>query len=213
MNVAEMKVPWSLASSRYREYRDLEKVQELSAEDETLKIAHKAVKEGKIVIDLTATLKAAGTHADHRPKLAICRAHFRRCRFRCFEDGAGLFGPGRPEGDECNWARPTWHSFVRLPRGTWPRTVDAWSSEAKQPGARIRPSDGKTLVPSIPPSLRPKHGLYNYHVLWDVESWDEDPPVDPMLLHRVGKAGFLFVVLATWDLTELERAVLRGRIV
>jgi hypothetical protein len=41
--------------------------------------------------------------------------------------------------------------------------------------------------------------------------WRPAPPVDPMLLRRIGLAD-LWVVLAAWDLTPVEQAALAARI-
>jgi hypothetical protein len=46
-------------------------------------------------------------------------------------------------------------------------------------------------------------------VLWEVEEWKRIPPVDPALIRHV--RGDLWAVLATWDLTDLERYVLSQR--
>jgi hypothetical protein len=40
--------------------------------------------------------------------------------------------------------------------------------------------------------------------------WEYVPHPDPILLKRL--SGSLFVVLAAWDLTELEQKVLKGRL-
>lgn len=45
---------------------------------------------------------------------------------------------------------------------------------------------------------------------WEVEKWKPVPPRDPILVKRL--TPNLFGVLATWNLTELERAIIRGRI-
>jgi hypothetical protein len=46
------------------------------------------------------------------------------------------------------------------------------------------------MVPIVPVHLRPKHGLQNYHILWEAE-WHPVPPTDPMLLRRY--AGDLWI--------------------
>src|SRR5207253_8584714 len=63
----------------------------------------------------------------------------------------------------------------------------------------------KAMVPIIPPHLRPADALSNYYILSEAH-WSPEPPRDPFLLKRID--GFLFAVLAAWDLTEIERAVL-----
>lgn len=70
-------------------------------------------------------------------------------------------------------------------------------------------SDDMAVVPLIPPHLRPaKTALDKFHILWEAD-WKRTPPRDPMLLKRV--SGQLFAVVATWDLTEMERTVLGQR--
>lgn len=67
----------------------------------------------------------------------------------------------------------------------------------------------QAIVPIVPPPLRPAVHLRNYHVLWEAEwSPEPSPPYDPALLKHLG--GDLYAVVAIWDLTELERAVLSG---
>lgn len=62
-------------------------------------------------------------------------------------------------------------------------------------------------VPHIPPDCRPKFGLNNYHILFEVKEW-KSYPVDPFLLRRI--SGMLFVVEAEWELTELEASLLES---
>jgi hypothetical protein len=63
----------------------------------------------------------------------------------------------------------------------------------------------------VPWSLRPRGGLERYHVLFEVERWAKAPlpPGDPALLRHL--RGDLYVVLGTWDLTALERAIILER--
>jgi len=65
-------------------------------------------------------------------------------------------------------------------------------------------------VPIIPGYLRPKRGLQNYHILWEAE-WSRGVPVDPYLLRRIGQ-GDLWLVVAAWELTEVERAAMSTRV-
>src|SRR5205085_1660042 len=85
---------------------------------------------------------------------------------------------------------------VRFPPDTFSRFN--WDSSRK--------TSAQTLVPIVPPRLRPRFTLANYFVLWEVEQWTPIPPRDPMLLKHLG--GWLYAVLAVWDLTDLERVVL-----
>ena len=64
-------------------------------------------------------------------------------------------------------------------------------------------------MPLIPVHLRPKRGLANYHILWEAE-WTRTYPADPYLLRRF--SGDAWLVVAAWDLTDVERAVMSQRL-
>lgn len=71
-----------------------------------------------------------------------------------------------------------------------------------------------SLVPMVPADVRPSGNLKYYFVLWEVEQWSDTsltavPDRDPYLLQHL--AGDLYIVVAEWDLTELERAIMTGR--
>lgn len=124
------------------------------------------------------------------PKLAVCRAHIPQCYVSVDESGRIEYAEvERPH----HRAR---HTVRRMAEGTLPR-AGGWI-----------PRRASAMVPIIPPELRPPHALSNYHILWEAD-WRPEPPVDPALLKHIG--GDLYAVLATWNLTEVERAVLFGR--
>jgi hypothetical protein len=79
-------------------------------------------------------------------------------------------------------------------------------------GEFIGQGEWAAILPLIPPRLRPPHGLDNYHLLWEAV-WTRPrtrrAPGDPALLKHIG--GDLWAVLAVWDLTPLEQAVLEMR--
>jgi len=93
------------------------------------------------------------------------------------------------------WRPPT-SKDVQLPAGSFPPIS-------------VSRKDLTAPLPIIPPQFLPNGDLSDYFLLWEVESWTQEPPVDPMLLRRL--TPNMFVVLAVWDLTPLEQAVLRGR--
>lgn len=85
-------------------------------------------------------------------------------------------------------------------------------------GLRVGSWDRWTAdVPLIPPHVRRqaggKTGLRRHLVMWEVEEWRgagrPNAPADPFLLRPLG--GEMYAVIAQWDLTELERAIVAGR--
>ena len=83
---------------------------------------------------------------------------------------------------------------IWLPEGTLPRIDHGLSTQS-------------ALIPLIPPMKRPKRDLKHYHILFEAD-W-QNPPADPFLLKALGKG--LYAILAHWDLTPLEQAILRQR--
>lgn len=161
------------------------------AEDLALVTAYQQLAKGRAVLNLAAAMRTAGLREDGYPKLAICRSHLARCYCHMGWSGGVIFSGcyGNRRGDQSPKAER-----VEVPDGTF------------EVPPRQRGDIVSTLVPIIPPALRPKTKLEGFHTLWEVESWTLEPPRDPMLVRHLG--GPLYAVLAVWDLTPLERAVL-----
>jgi hypothetical protein len=153
---------------------------------------------GKKVIDVGRAIADAGTDGAFRPKLAIARADWPAVCARRDDDGRFVF-----TSQSSSWGRrPAGVVTVRI--GDTPRR-----SGTVQGGLL---GEGKAQVPSIPPQFRPKGSLSDYHILFEAE-WQRVPPIDPLLLKQIGAGDSpLFVVLAAWDLTPLEQAVLRAKL-
>lgn len=182
------------------------------AEDAAMAQGYRAAARGLPIIQLSTVMAAGGTFDDGLPRLAIARATAKTVRVE-------VGHPYRPPESTAPYSAHL--SFLDDPESLWwssrsrARHVgvrgvnvtvegDAWAST---PRGRSR---GQTMVPSVPPRFRPKRGrLQGCHVLWEVERWDPTPPVDPALLRHI--RGDLWTVLAVWDLTPLERAVLAQR--
>ncbi len=195
------------AKEQWKRYCELIKTHP-SDHAKTLKKAYHALSKGHKIIDIYQAFKQAGKYENDKPKLAICRAHLERCVFERRSGGAGAFWD--PDKNiRFGAALPS----VALPATTF----TAWEPEKWPPTGWL---DGRktvvhTITPIIPPEFYPKGQLHRYFILWEVEEdggWKTipEPPGDPMLLKRLSKN--LFTVLAAWDMTELEKAVIRGAI-
>jgi hypothetical protein len=66
-------------------------------------------------------------------------------------------------------------------------------------------------VPLVPAKFLPKNLTDDYYTLWEVDVWKRVAPTDPYLLKRI--TNNIFVVLAGWDLTPLEKSVMEGRMI
>lgn len=191
MNVEKIKIDRATAREHYRRYK--EHVHWSAPMDDEIRRTYQLIAQGRVVIRAIESIKAAGLGDDTFPRLAIVRADAAHCFLDIKEDGAAIFSMSN------SW-RTQHHKRRRIvmPSGTFPAMERGWRRTA-----------AKAIVPLIPLNLRPKRGLANYHILWEAD-WKAIPR-DPMLLRRIGK-GDLWLVVAAWDLTEVERAVLASRV-
>jgi hypothetical protein len=180
------------ARALYRKYREHQHYS--TPIDHEIQRTYQLIAQGRVVIKALASIAAAGLGADGLPKLAIIRADATHCFVWLHRDGSARFSMSQRSCD-----RHT-RTFVETPAGSFtPEPPSRWGGNAH-----------RAQVPLVPVHLRPKRGLANYHILFEAE-WSPVPPKDPLLLRRIGQAD-LWIVLAAWDLTEIERAVLAGRI-
>ncbi|RPJ83865.1 MAG: hypothetical protein EHM13_06415 [Acidobacteria bacterium] len=173
---------------------------------------YKEIAAGKQVIDLGQALHAAGVQEDTLyPRLAICRADASKVRVVMKPDGSAVF-----VDEAARWRSRNAKRMVKLPEGTFPSYVMQWNGGSPyrtRPGGALERGawgqEATALVPIVPPHLHPRGALGNFHILWDAV-WTPAPPKDPLLLRHL--AGSLYAIVAHWDLTPLEQAVMRGRL-
>lgn len=194
MQIETLEVPRDLAKQKYKVYKEALK-RSHDAQTETLKRAFHAVSSGKKVIDINRVAEKSGLDAAGLPKIAICRLGRKYVFYRRYEGRPPEFRAG-VDSDNPEWGGPRY----------WLTTVSSvvdWPVRHANQANRYK--DIVALVPSVPPELRPEGRIDRYHILFEPE-WKQTAPSDPLLLRRIGAS--LYVVLAHWDLTEIERAVL-----
>jgi hypothetical protein len=169
----------------YRAYKEHQFY--LAPIDQQIQRTYQLIAQGKVIIKAIESIKLAGLNKDGLPNLAIARADHQQVKLRMQPDGGAVMEV------------PGWHRGARGQRISF-IAGSFKSSEWKT---------AKALVPTCPVYLRPKRGLANYHILWEAE-WTNIVPRDPMLLRRIG--GDMWLVVAAWDLTEVERAALATRL-
>ncbi|HEX9005436.1 MAG TPA: hypothetical protein VGB07_36350 [Blastocatellia bacterium] len=194
MNVSTLTVSATEAQQKLDQYRSITGKRRLK-EDDKLQSLYAAIKNGARVLNLAAAFKQTGLNERGEPKLAIARADWPTVHFRpraahvsswSTIDGAGGFSPRR------QWNHLATSQNITLPENTF--------NDGQLTRNRL-----ESPVPHVPPSCRPKFGLHNYHILFEVQEWNAYP-LDPFLLRRI--SGMLFIVEAEWDLTPLEAELL-----
>jgi hypothetical protein len=177
---------------------------EIEQEDEKLKEAYRELSKSNLVINIHTAISRSGLDDKKRlPKLAICRADARRCHMNVT----------RREGTNCLQFGPS-SSFYHQKAGTVVdvringdmfTALNSW--EWRRKNNLPSPGGVSAHVPIVPPEHRPAE-LKDYYIMWEAV-WDLTAPVDPFLLRKVNDD--FYVVVAQWDLTELERTVLEAR--
>lgn len=198
MDTQNIVMPRSEARELYRTYR--KHLHYSRPIDRECMRAYQLLAQGRLVIKALESVVAAGLRLDGLPKLAICRADAVSCALRLDNDGSATMRdervPPRYRRQGGQWDYIQSRSVFSFPEGSFRPEKSVWNAQA--------------LVPAPPLHLRPRRGFENYHILWEAE-WTKVAPKDPYLLRRIGKAD-LWLVVAMWDLTEVERAALRTRL-
>jgi hypothetical protein len=184
MEVEKLQVDPTEARVLWRKY--LEHKAHQQPYDAEIEAIYKRIAQGKTVIRALTSICAAGLNAEGLPKLAIARADEQTIYWRTY-NGYGHFVP-------MNGWRESRAESRRL-RVDWPNLTH-------------QHKEARAAVPLIPVHLRPQRGIQNYHILWEAD-WHEIPK-DPYLLRRF--SGDAWLVVAAWDLTEVERAVMAHRL-
>jgi len=207
MNIATIEMDKTEAHTLMMEYKDHIKANN-SPEYRAIMKAYAALAKGESVIHLSQALASGGTiektinEWSHQrqaqanviytiPRLACIAADATVSLLNIDNDGTVSYATHR-------WARAK---------------ADSVRTSYKIEDAKACYQKFGALVPLIPPKLLPKYALSNYHIIWEAE-WQEankvlPAPIDPILVKHL--EGELYVVLAAWDLTAVERAVLAGR--
>jgi hypothetical protein len=158
-----------------------------TADEKAIAAAVGAIKERREVVSVK---RVVAHQAYYFPKLAVAPPWARTLKVRVYRSGRR-------------------NRMVRLScRRGWRR----WS--LRVPRAVMSVPDrrtARTMVPPVPPAYRDEIGRGTL-VTWEVDHWDVRPSRDPALLHPIDRKSSddFYLVGATWELTDLERAALGG---
>lgn len=204
-NTPTIGMPEAQAKELYQEYSKEIKKRGDDAEKylKELKSIYYHLSQGHKVIDIFEVFKKSSLKENGDTELAIARADLKNVFFHKQSMGAGTFSVA-----ESKWGGGAMD--VSLPSGTFPewKMIDApteWNPTRKVIEREVL----QTKVPLIPAHIMPNGKLDNYYILFEVVEWNEVPvAADPYLLKRIN--ANCFVVLAEWDITPVEQAILRG---
>lgn len=194
MNLATLEVSPIEARQALVHYRRSLK-ERSNAEYDAICKGYQRVLKGQRLIELSKVIAAGGVDSKHRPRLAVMRADQKMCYVQVSWNGSLSFSNSILHCYRVSTTHLTFRAGTVPPLPNRPNR--GWASAVA----------AKSVIPLVPPQYRPKGNLSRYHILWEA-TW-EDVPVDPALIQHLG--GDLWAVLAVWDLTPLERAVLAGR--
>lgn len=192
MDVTGFKIDQAEASRLYKQYRDHR--HSATPLDDDIRRIYREISKGKVVIRALESIRAAGLGVDRLPRLAIVRADAPSVFMSTNANGSAAMAMDR---GILFSSRVAASKRFRFDPGTFPGIAsDRFRHQA--------------ATPHIPPHLRPRTALDNYHILFEAE-WSMIPPVDPYLLRRIGESD-AWLVLGAWDLTDVERAAMAQRI-
>lgn len=211
LEAATIKMDRATARKNFLEYRAAVRERH-NAEDAAIMRGYQVMSTGKQLIRLTEVIVAGGIFSNGMPRLAVAQSD--HDYVYCTRDTLGAV-----EYKPRQWVHDHHRKGIsRFPTKTLPMfDCEANGCDMNQPsykhtGHYTNGHGLRAMVPNVPPGLRPAHSLSNYLTLFEVDKWERAPrpPGDPALLKHIG--GDLYAVLAVWDLTALEQAVLAGRI-
>lgn len=213
MEIEKIQMPKEKAKAEWKAYNALIKTRHDSYLKDMKKCMYQ-LSQGKALIDINKVMEKAGVTKNYEPKLAIARADWKETHFHKKDSGRGFFS-GRNKSwfakSEGDIELPP-ETFVQWLRGKGDlklKSGDTYKIDKPEewaiPKAQIR-----TKVPIIPAQLMPEGKLTEYYILWEVDEWEDLPKTeDPLLLKRITEN--LFVILAAWDVTDLEQSIISGR--
>jgi hypothetical protein len=196
MQLNTIEMPIEEAKERLETYRKALR-ETRNDQDQRIAAGYRALARGQSIFHLAESIDHGGFFDNGLPKIAVARADSQDCwvEHEGRNDYVYLSENPRRWSQDRNRGALVNQVSVRV---ALPNAPD-WQ--------RGHQRCGHTIMPIIPPNLRPNpRRLHHFHILWEVEKWDFVPPRDPALVKWIG--GDLWAVVAAWDLTDLERAVL-----
>ena len=194
MEVFAMQESELAAKRKWQEYVQSSKKEPKMSLYTDMKKVYFQLYRGKKVIDIHKVMKLTGAHPNGHPKIAIVRADQKEVHCEANHLGDVIFS-----------ARRRWSYDKILKEDVRAVGLPVW------PNNKTGQMFLKAPVPLIPPRFIPEKMGDDYYILWEVDTWTPEPPIDPYLLRRITDS--IFVIVAAWDLTEVERSIMKARLI
>lgn len=213
MDVHQIEMPREEALEKLQAYKKrLSKMKgralasEIGQEYQAAMEGYKALAAGTALIDLDEIFEACPCDEQGRPMMAIGRAD----RKQIYMEWEGWSDRIRFIDEANRYSRLAQDSLLQrsvlMGRGHGQTDLNGYRKTLS----------GYSLIPMIPADVRPAQcDLSKSLILWEVEKWADQrlrstPDRDPFLLKPIG--GSLYAVIAQWDLTDLERSIMKRRL-
>lgn len=197
MEVELIDMPVEASREQLEQYRAFCAKHPSDIEAQQIMLGLEELAEGTPLLQLRTVFQDVAVDERGRPRIAIARGDRTRVRV----DSWGTRGPGfRFESD------------YEIRRG---HRLKNSTLEVQSPLASHSVPTGYAIVPIVPPQIRRGRELMaKLFILWEVERWadearDVGPDRDPLLLRRITED--LWAVIAQWELSPLEQAIMANR--
>lgn len=222
MDVSLVRVDPNEASRKLAEYQQYLGAGHAGTEYQRIAQGYEIAARGGRLLRLSLVFEGCPRDERGRPRLAIARADRRQVKVTVGDradefDARDRFSSWGRGGRLRDGLIPVMRPFVPAGLATW-RQEKTLANPSNANYYRNLAVAGYSLVPIVPPDLlsrrRAQFQQGRLFILWEVERWADDPirsnpDRDPYLLRRV--SDDMFEVLAEWDLTPLEMAIMQDR--
>jgi hypothetical protein len=194
------------AAIKYAEALEAEK-QTQKANFRQLKKVYWHLKSGRKIIDLYETFKKLPLNADGDPSIGIAPLGSKMCFCDKKENGGLVFSGKRI------WNYKRQAGEIHIPAGLckpW-KMITLKHRDGSSTYQTIDRPNLQAAAPDLPPKLAHlTNNAGDRFILFDVKKWELAPPDDPLILRQI--TANLFAVEATFALTKIEKAILRGNL-
>lgn len=200
MKVSTITMPQDAAKAKLKAFRANVHLQAEQEYEQAVK-GYAALAKGQALLDISKVFRECEFDVNGNPKLAICRADAKEVQLE--RPGASFMGTYKVSDRELRPSRGRIAVSMDILVRFGHAGIAHWSWRYAQ-------------VPMIPADIIPAKGeRKDWHILWEVDHWADKPKralasKDPMLLKHV--SGSLYAVIAEWDLTPLEQAIMNQAI-